>query len=88
MSDPVLAKLDQLRRLPGVWIQLNCSSRLEDEIAWSLTCKYGVRHNVVQYVSTSLEEVVDKLAEHLHGESLAAPAEAPRRKLKLKRSTS
>lgn len=87
MSDlDAITKLDALRRLPDTWIQLICNSRTpQGSLAWSLSCKYGTHS--VQYVSTSLTEVVTNLETHLRAQNLAAPA-VEKRKLKLKRSTS
>ncbi len=88
-----LDKLEPLRTLPSVWISIIATSRTpEGSLAWSLTCKYdagGSTHNV-QYVSTSLDEVVTNLEIHLFHQGLDAPvveSPPPQRKLKLKRST-
>lgn len=83
-----MKRLEELRRLPGVWISVICTSRLDDELAWSLTCKYGSSHSVVQIVDTDFDRLIEKLADHLKQQNLAAPAVTTnQRKLKLKRST-
>lgn len=80
--------LEEMRQIPHVWLQLICNTRTpKGDLAWSLTVGYGTPARHAQYVSTSFAEVITNGHTHLQKNNVAAPSPQPKRKLKLKRST-
>jgi hypothetical protein len=85
MTTTSLETLDALRRVPGSWLQVICNSRTPGgELAWSVTVKLGPHS--VQYVHTSLDEALRSVRAFFEDRGID-PFEPPKRKLKLKRST-
>jgi hypothetical protein len=80
-----MAALEELRTVPGSWMQVICNSRTTDgDLAWSITVKY--KSDVVQYVNTSLDAALAQVRDFFVSRG-ALSGDPPPRKLKLKRST-
>ena len=88
-----LDRLEVLRRLPKVWLQLITTTRdvkeRNEPLAWSLTIAYtdpaGVSWNA-QYTAVDLNTVLDGAEQWLRNKG--AMEQPTKRKLKLKRRTS